>query len=199
MFFSPEIPIFIHSSEKGMCDKSCIDRILKGEKDEFRRLVEKYRDTVFRTAVGFVHNSEEAEDLTQEIFIRTYCSLEQFEGKSEFSTWLYRIAVNVCTTHVSRLRRRNFFRLTGDCLREALDIRSPEKNPLERMVENEKNRAIRRAIDGLPEKQHIAFTLSKYNEMPQKEIACVMQISEGAVEQLLQRAKINLQKKLNKP
>lgn len=182
-----------------MCDKSCIDRILKGEKDEFRRLVEKYRDIVFRTAIGFTHNSEDAEDLTQEIFIRTYCSLGQFEGKSEFSTWIYRIAVNVCMTYISRLRRRNLFRLTGDCLREALDLRSPDKDPLERLAENEENRAIRRAIDSLPEKQHVAFTLSKYNEMPQKEIARIMQVSEGAVEQLLQRAKINLQKKLKRP
>lgn len=182
-----------------MCDKAYIERVLNGQKNEFRWLVEKYRKFVFRTALGFVHNSEEAEDLAQEVFVRIYQSLSQFQGKSEFSTWLYRITINVCTTHVSHNRRKNILQLTGHYLREALCLPCPDNNPQEKLTQDEKSEAIRRAIDSLPAKQHIAFTLSKYDELSQKEIARIMQISEGAVEQLLQRAKINLQKKLKRP
>ena len=79
-----------------------------------------------------------------------------------------------------------------DLLQRALYICSEDKNPEETVISKQSEELIRNAIDSLPEKQHIAFTLSKYDEIPQKEIARIMEISEGAVEQLLQRAKINL-------
>jgi len=78
-------------------------------------------------------------------------------------------------------------------------LRSEEKNPLEELESAERDRRIRQAIDSLPERQRMAFILSRYEELPQKKIAAVMNRSEGAVEQLLQRAKENLQKKLTIP
>ena len=94
---------------------------------------------------------------------------------------------------VNRNRKNRFLQSLEDIFYKP----SGEKTPLEQLEESERDQRIRKAIDSLPEKQRTAFVLSKYEELPQKTIASVMNISEGAVEQLLQRAKNNLQKKLS--
>jgi RNA polymerase sigma-70 factor (ECF subfamily) len=87
---------------------------------------------------------------------------------------------------------------TGENLKALLNISSDEKNAHQRLESDERNKMVRNAIDNLPEKQRTAFVLSKYDDLSQREIADIMKISEGAVEQLLQRAKANLQKKLSR-
>lgn len=165
---------------------------------EFEKILGEYQTMVFRTTMGFVHTKEDAEDLTQEVFIRAFCSWDSFRGESEISTWLYRIAINLSLNFVDQQKRRNLFQLAGDMFNNIINQKNAEKSPQELLEESELNRAIQKAIDSLPEKQRIAFVLSKYEDLPQKEIAKIMDTSEGAVEQLLQRAKTNLQKKLNK-
>ena len=179
-----------------MHDIEIIQNIQAGKTNEFKRLVEKYQSIVFRTALGFVHIREDAEDLTQEVFIRVFQSLDSFRGNSEFSTWLYRITVNICLNHIDKSKSRGIFQFTEDMMQNLFNKAGENKNPVEELIEAERETAIRDAIDSLPEKQKTAFVLSKYDELSQKEIAQIMQISEGAVEQHLQRGKINLQKKL---
>ena len=77
-----------------MTDSEIIRLILQGDKDKFRILVEKYQPMVFRTCMGFLHNKDDADDLTQDIFIKYYQSLQGFKSEASFSTWIYRIAVN---------------------------------------------------------------------------------------------------------
>lgn len=182
-----------------MCDQEYIRQVLNGRQEAFRILVEKYQDMIFRTAVGFVHNREDAEDITQETFLCAFRSLKKFRGEAAFSTWLYRIAINISLDHSARKRKRNLFLETGERLQQALHIRSTEPNPDEKLIGRQTEKSVREALDSLPEKQRIALTLSKYDELPQKEIARILKTTEGAVEQLLQRAKINLQKKLTRP
>ncbi|NLY24061.1 MAG: RNA polymerase sigma factor [Bacteroidales bacterium] len=176
-----------------MSDEQLIKEITAGNDTAFRTLMERYQRQVFRTAMGFVHMKEDAEDITQEVFIRVYQSLHTFQGESEFSTWLYRITVNMSLNFLRRNRKKRVLQ----SLETLFTLRSDEKNPLEEMESAERDRRIRKAIDTLPERQRMAFILSRYEELPQKKIAAVMNRSEGAVEQLLQRAKENLQKKLS--
>ena len=176
-----------------MSDEQLIHEILSGDSSAFKTLMEKYQLQVFRTVIGFVHSKEDAEDITQDIFVKVYQSLTSFKGESEFSTWLYRISVNMSINFVNRNRKNRFLQSLEDIFYKP----SGEKTPLEQLEESERDQRIRKAIDSLPEKQRTAFVLSKYEELPQKTIASVMNISEGAVEQLLQRAKNNLQKKLS--
>lgn len=182
-----------------MEDKDYIKAVLEGEPEKFRFLIEKYQPTVFRTAMGFVHCKNEAEDLTQEVFICVYRALAKFREEASFSTWLYRITLNLCTSHVRKIKRRHLLHLTGHLFQEMLHLSDPSPSPEEELIRDQTACLIRQAIDSLPEKQRTAFILSRYDELPQKEIARIMSISEGAVEQLLQRAKINLQKKLKQP
>ena len=164
----------------------------------FETILSEYQTGVFRTAIGFVHSKEEAEDLTQEVFLRAYRSWNTFRGDAEISTWLYRITINLCLNHIEQQKRRNFFQFTGDFLNDFFNHPSEEKNPHQLLEETELKKAIQKAVDTLPEKQRTAFVLSKYDDLSQQEIAAIMEITEGAVEQLLQRAKANLREKLNK-
>lgn len=178
-----------------MSDEQLIKDIISGNQAAFKNLMEKYQLQVFRTVMGFVHLKEDAEEVTQDIFVRVYQSLSSFHHDAEFSTWLYRITVN---TSLNFLRSNRKNRLLQS-LEAIFSHRSEEKTPLEELEHAERDRRIRMAIDALPEKQRMAFILSRYEELPQKKIAAVMNRSEGAVEQLLQRAKENLQKKLSTP
>jgi len=179
-----------------MSEQEIIQALLNGESSKFELLVVKYQNLVFRTALGFVHSKEDAEDLTQDVFISAYQSIAKFQGNSEFSTWLYRIAVNTSINYLNRNKHRALLQFTTDLIQTIFNKASGDKNPLQELENVEQDRAIQRAIDSLPEKQRTAFVLSKYDELTQKEIAAIMQCTEGSIEQLLQRAKINLQKKL---
>ena len=178
-----------------MSDEQLIKEITSGNQAAFRSLMEKYQLQVFRTVMGFLHTKEDAEEVTQDIFLKVYQSLSSFQHDAEFSTWLYRITVN---TSLNALRSNRKNRLLQS-LEAIFSLRSADKTPLEELESAERDRRIRRAIDSLPEKQRMAFILSRYEELPQKKIAVVMNRSEGAVEQLLQRARENLQKKLTFP
>ena len=163
----------------------------------FESIVLQYQTMVFRTAMGFVHSKEDAEDLTQEVFIRAFRSWDSFRRNSEISTWLYRITINLSLNFVDQQKKRSLFQLAGDVFNN-INQKNTEKSPQKLLEELELNQAIQKAIDSLSEKQRIAFVLSKYEDLSQKEIAKIMETSEGAVEQLLQRAKTNLQKKLSR-
>ncbi len=178
-----------------MSDEQLIKEVISGNQTAFKSLMEKYQLQVFRTVMGFVHTKEDAEEVTQDIFIRVYQSLSSFHHDAEFSTWLYRITVNMSLNFLRSNRKNRILQ----SLEAIFSYRSEEKTPLEDMEQAERDRRIRMAIDALPEKQRMAFILSRYEELPQKKIAEVMNRSEGAVEQLLQRAKENLQKKLGTP
>jgi len=179
-----------------MSDQQIIEEILKGNQTMFRLLVEKYQKMVFVTAIGFVHNKEDAEDLTQEIFVKVWESLSSFKGDSEFSTWLYRIAVNSSINSVQKKQQNHFIELAEEWIQSFFHVESGEKDSQQLLEANETDAAIQKAIDSLPVSQRTAFLLSTYDDLSQKQIADVMQRSEGAVEQLLQRAKTNLQIKL---
>ena len=180
-----------------MSEQEIIQAIVSGDQSKFEWLVQKYQTMVFRTAMGFVHSKEDAEDLTQDVFVSAFQSLASFQGNSEFSTWLYRITVNTAINQLNRNKHRAFLQITGDLLHNLFNKESGERNPHQQLEQTELDATIRKAIDSLPEKQRTTFVLSKYDDLPQKEIAAIMQCSEGSVEQLLQRAKTNLQKKLS--
>lgn len=179
-------------------DRSVIAEILAGDIDKFQILVERYHPQILVLTMGFLHCREDAEDLTQEIFIAAYLSLHAYRGEASFRTWLYRIALNAISTHLRRQSRRL---LLESCLSWVGDLlgstRSDEHDaPDECLYHDQLNALLKQAVDSLPEKQRTAFVLSRYNDLSQREVARIMQISEHAVEALLQRAKHNLQKLL---
>lgn len=182
-------------------DSELVSGIRSGEAEAFRLLVEKYQDKIKRTSKGFVHSDADAEDITQDVLIEVYQSIDKFKGESELSTWIYRIAVNKSLNFLkSSFKRKivSLFELT-DSEKETHsgghDTNSGS-DPDNDIIRSEQADAVKKAIDSLPDNQRTAFVLSRYEELPNKEIASVMITSVPAVESLLFRAKQNLQKKL---
>jgi len=179
--------------------------IIKGllEKDEkaFREVVDKFKKNVFHTCFGFVHIKPDAEDIAQDVFIELYRSVAKFRGDSKLSTWIYRICINKSLNYLRKHRHSKFHiqieTLFGGLKDENEHIMVSEPSAQEDNVERkEMKKILHMAIDSLPENQRTAFTLSKFDDLSYNEIAEVMELSLSAVESLIHRAKIGLQKKL---
>jgi len=182
-------------------DNQLVEGLRAGNREVYRILVEKYHVKVIRTCKGFVHSTADAEDIAQEVFIEVFRSVDRFRGESELSTWIYRIAVNRSLNFLRSSARRkviSFFTGQSDERESWLPEKEagPESNPDQNMIRSEQARALEKALSLLPENQRTAFVLNKYDDIPYKEIADIMNLSIGSVESLIFRAKQNLQKKL---
>jgi RNA polymerase sigma factor (sigma-70 family) len=178
-----------------------IQQLRAGDELAFKFLVENYQDLVYNTALGVVQNSEDAEDVAQEVFIQVYRSIDQFKGDARLSTWIYRITTTKALDHIrSRKRKKRFAFITSlfgpndELIHEPVDFQHPGVT----LDRKEQAALLFRMIDQLPENQKVAFTLHKTEELSYQEIAGVMQLSVSAVESLLFRARQNLRKLLEK-
>jgi RNA polymerase sigma-70 factor (ECF subfamily) len=176
-------------------DEELLRAAYRRDEDAFRKLVEKHKDKVFRICLGFVRNPEEAEDLTQDVFFQVYKNAGRFRGQSAVSTWIYRITVNHSINRLRKRRAREWLRFLGGT--ESLDRRpSSGASPEVLLERRETLELIRKALDGLPANQRIAFTLHKVQAISYEEIAGIMDCSVSAVEARIHRAKSNLKKRL---
>jgi RNA polymerase sigma-70 factor (ECF subfamily) len=143
---------------------------------------------------------EDAEDLSQEVFLEILKSISRYKKNASLYTWIYRITVNKSLDHLRRQKKRNIFQTVGSFVRVSSDGIKRDDNKLAAMdtrhEDNENRKILDNAVNSLPENQKIAFILNKYEEMTYKEIAEIMDLSLSSVESLIHRAKLNLQKKL---
>lgn len=182
-----------------MSETELIARLKDGEETAFREVVETWKDMVYNTVLGVVQHDEEAEDVTQEVFIQVYESISQFKGDSKLSTWLYRIAVTKSLDHLRKKKRKKRFAFLQSLfgVNEEEVRHDPEFNHPGVVLENKENAGILfRAIDKLPDNQKTAFTLHKLEGLSYQEVAEVMDCSVSSVESLMHRAKGNLRKLL---
>ena len=184
-----------------MSEAEIIQKLQEGDEQVFRRLVEKYRQLIVNTCFGLVHNSEDAEDIAQDVFIEVFRSVHKFRADSKLSTWLYRIAVNRSLNFIRDNKRRKLALSIGEIFspgKEKSGSFLTEKAAASdtEMENSERAQLLHRAIDSLPPNQRVAFTLNKYEDLTYKEIAAVMETSVSSVESLIHRAKKSLQKKL---
>jgi RNA polymerase sigma factor (sigma-70 family) len=183
-----------------MTEPELIEGILRRDRTAFQYLVNQYQKQVIKTACYFVGNMEDAEDLSQEIFIEIINAMNSFKMSSSLSTWIYRITVNKSLNMVKKKQRQgimvrieSFFRhpsehFTGSELEPSTSAAEFEQK--------EKHDLLHAAIRRLPENQRIAFVLCKFDDQSYKQIAEIMKIGLPAVESLIHRAKLNLQKYL---
>ena len=183
-----------------MTDQDLVQQINDGDEKAFRLLVDRHQKMVLYTCLGFVQDRDDAEDLAQEIFVELYHSLHKFRGESKLSTWIYRIAVNQSLNFVRDNKRRNFFRSMGVRLGDETKVDVADKSwssrPDHEVENNQRRINLYKAINSLPERQRVAFTLSKLEDLAYQDIAEVMGLSLSSVESLIHRAKLGLQKKL---
>ncbi len=187
--------------DRAMDEQQLLSQVKAGNQEAFAEIIRRYQDKVFLTVMGFVHQKEDAEDVTQEIFVKVYRSLDTFRGDASFFTWLYRLSVNMAMNHVRDNKKRKSTRGLGDMVpageKKTLDFPDTSQvSPEKRLEDQQRARNLEVALNTLSESQRKAFLLSKYNDLSNPEIARVMKKSIPSVESLLFRAKVNLQKKL---
>ena len=184
-----------------MDEAQLIKGIQQGDRKSFQTLVETYQRMVVNTCLAIVHNKADAEDLAQDVFVEIFRTAENFRGDSKVSTWLYRIATNRSLNMIRNNKRKRFFQsieeaFTGGRNHGSEISENRNDQPDQNITDQQRSDLLHRAIDRLPEKQRIAFTLNKYEELPYQQIAEIMEISLASVESLIHRAKKNLQEQL---
>jgi RNA polymerase sigma factor (sigma-70 family) len=178
-----------------LTEQELIHGLKTGSEDAFKELVESRQSLVFNTIIGFLQNHEDAEDVTQDVFIKVFESIQQFKGESALSTWIYRVAVTSALEFLRKKKRKKRFGFLTPIWNEnnepTVDV--PDfHHPGVQLDNKEKAAMLFKAIRQLPENQQIAFILNKVESLSYQEVASIMQTSLSAVESLLHRAKSNL-------
>ena len=168
----------------------------QGDKEAFSVLVRNYQNKVFGLAINIVRNHETADDLAQEIFIKAYQALPRFRFQSEFSTWLYQIAINHIRDHLRKHKKeKNDLRLD-----EIPEISGEEKEASEqlanRQAEEYRKRLLREKLEEMPEKYRLILSLRDIQGLSYEEISKMLKLSAGTVDSRLHRARRLLRKKL---
>lgn len=186
--------------QEKMSDRELVLQAQDGDADAFEKLVEKYDRRVLSLAFSFTRNSDDAKDIYQETLIRAFNSLKKFQMKSEFSTWLYRIASNVCLSFkYNQKRSMDLFKQNSQTIEDEID---PEPSTgISNSVEGEFMRAelakqIEQALGMLSPMQRLVFTMKHYEGYLLREIASLTNCTEGTVKKHLYVAVRRLQEEL---
>ena len=182
-----------------MNQQELIVQLQQGDEQAFKKLVDEWQDMVYNTALGIVQNADDADDITQDVFIQVYQSVSSFKGESKFSTWLYRIVITKSLDHIKKKKRKKRFGFMQGLFGNNSDeeIHPEEFNHPGVLMENKERAAeLFKALEQLPDKQRIAFTLHRLEAQKHQDIALIMELSVTAVESLIARAKGNLRQLL---
>lgn len=168
-----------------------VDQSLGGDRAAFGQLMHRYAGAVYNLAYRMLGGAEDAEDASQEIFLRAYTRLESFDRQRRFSTWLLSIGSNYC---IDRLRRRRFSWLTLDDAAFALP--SKERSPERIALDHEQQTIVQRALQQLPENYRMVTVLRYWSDLSYEEIANVTGLPESTIKTRLHRARHMLAKAL---
>ncbi|MFT8312237.1 MAG: RNA polymerase sigma factor SigW [Sporolactobacillus sp.] len=180
-------------------EKRLIKKIRKGDQQAFAELVERYKNSVFAICLRMVGNAQEAEDLSQEAFIRAYNHIDQYDHERKFSTWLFRIATNLSIDFLRR--RKNVVSLDAVVPgTEGLSLNAmlPDEGeqPEDRIVRKETEEMVQGEIKKLPEKYRSAVVLKYIEDLSLKEISEIMEIPVGTVKTRIHRGREMLRKNM---
>ena len=159
----------------------------------------QYKKLVFNLALQYTNNIQDAEEVTQDVFVKVFDKINRFRQDSELKTWIYRITINQSIDYLKSKQRqkRNFIFSLFDNSSESAENQIPDFNHPGISLENkEELENLMLKIYQLPENQKTVIFLLKIEDLSQKEVAEIMKLSEGAVESLFQRAKTSLKKLL---
>ena len=172
-------------------DSELVSATVSGNREAFDVIVVRHRRAVYQVCYRFVNNHEDASDLAQDAFVRAWRGIRNFKGESALSTWLYRIAVNVCLNRVSA---RTVATEPIESTDHVADARI--EGAQHAMIREERAVAVRKAIAELPKKQRATLILRAYHDMSHQQIADVLGSSVGAVKANCFHALANLKKNL---
>lgn len=179
-------------------DEELVALAQRGDRRAFEKLVERYKEKAYHIAFDFARDRETAKDLSQDAFLKAFTSIKNFDGRSAFYTWFYRILVNVCLDFKRRQKRASVDEFDETLLprmepsHEPGNPRSPEQHVLAGQI----SRKVDAALAALPAKQRAAFILKNHQGLSIREIAAIMETAEGTVKVHLHRAVTALRQSL---
>src|SRR5437868_6958378 len=153
-------------------DEELVARSISGDADSFNELVLRWERPIYALAYRTLGREEDARDVCQETFLRAYRALSRFRGEAKFSSWLYRITLNLCRDWIRRQRRTPVVQLPEDVEVMELPASREPSEPIENIVaRNDLTRAVEKAMAKLPEEQRTAIILKEYHGLTFQEIA----------------------------
>jgi RNA polymerase sigma-70 factor, ECF subfamily len=153
-------------------DEELVTRSIGGDADSFNQLVLRWERPIYALAYRVIGREEDARDVCQETFLRAFRALNGFRGQAKFSSWLYRIALNLCRDWVRRERRTPIVQASEEIdLMEMVAVREPSASIEDLVARKELTRIVERAMARLPEEQRTAIILKEYHELTFQEIA----------------------------
>lgn len=184
-----------------MEEKHLISKLQDGDREAFSILVARYSSKIYNVCLSILQNQGDAEDMVQEVFTEVYRSVKTFKEQSSLGTWIYRIANNKCLDELRKRNRKKRFAwldsLSNPDNAHKSDRISDFEHPGIQMERKEMARYLFKAIDQLPERQRIAYTLHKVEGLSYAEITEILDTTLASVEALMHRARLNLQKTLS--
>lgn len=186
-----------------LSDAEVVRRFKNGEHHLFDILVRRYSSRAYQIAYGVLGAREDAEEVAQDVFIRIYKALPKFRGDSEFTTWMYRIAMNLARNKYRYNKSRGANRqismqqtVDDDDSRTLIQVAETRLNPDEEAELDEYQRAIIREIDNLPQLYRDALVLRNVEEMSYEQIADVLGCKLGTIKSRIARAREELRRRL---
>jgi RNA polymerase sigma factor (sigma-70 family) len=178
-----------------------ISDLKRGDPKALESLFSVYKDKVLNTALGYLQNIEDAEEITQDVFVEIFNSAGKFKGDSALNTWIYRITVNKCLDRIKYQKRKKRFAVISSIFKsDTGELNIDMQDPIHPGIETElkeRSQILFKALNKLPDNQKTAFILSKIESLSYKEISEVLKCSISSVESLIFRAKQNLKKELS--
>jgi len=183
-----------------MDDRAAVARVRGGDRDAFRVLVERHSREVFRLAFRMMGNEQDADDVVQETFLRAYRSLDRFEERSQFGTWIYRIAANRCYDMLEKRNRGSEYKV--DLAREEDEqpleelVASDGPTPERMLLSKELRGKVQKVLDELTALERTAFVMRHFEGKPMQEIAKALGVQSSAAKQSVFRAVRKLRREL---
>jgi len=177
-------------------EKRLIKKCKNGDIEAFEKLIEGYQKKVYNIAYRMVQNQEDASDIAQEVFIKVFKSIVHFKEESSFSTWLYRITVNVCLDELRKRKKTNVISINSVIQAEnsefTMQLEDTGKRPEEILEEKELRSEINRAINKLSDDHRLVIQLRDIYGLSYEEISDILQCSLGTVKSRINRARNSL-------
>ena len=170
-------------------DQILINQILAGDTYAFTQLVNRYKDLVFTLALRMLKNREEAEEVSQDTFIKTYKSLDKFKGDSKFSTWIYKVAYNSCLDRIKKNKKYLNDVEINEFTEHQVKI---VDNAFDALVEEERNQLIQDCLHLLPSEDSFLLTLYYFEEQTLDEIANIVGLTANNVKVKIFRSRKKL-------
>ena len=178
---------------EAISDAECVRKLQRGETDAFEILISRHQKTIFNLVYRMLGDHDEAAEISQEVFLSAYRAIASFRGEANFSTWLYRIAINHATT---RRKTMNLRQQHNVPIEHTEAVSDPHPGPAEAAEKRELREHVQQALNSLDPDDATVILLRDLQDVPYEDVARVLEIPIGTVKSRLHRARQALKAKL---